>query len=505
MLVAYAVVFCLAFTAAVLSAPAVRLLAVRIGAVDRPDGKRKIHSKPMPRLGGLVITVAVLAAPAVYLLLAPRSGDNGLSLAFSWKLAGFAAGFLTILALGIVDDITGVRPRVKIIFQTAAVIAVFAAGFRAELPFFDRDSLWLSFPITWFWFVACINAMNLVDGMDGLAGGVAFFVGAVIFALAALYSKIAVALVAAAFLGSVVGFLMYNFHPAVMFLGDSGSMLLGYMIATLAVAGSLRSHAMVAMLIPILALGVPIMDTLLAILRRWSRRLPISQADREHIHHKLLSMGLSHREAVIVLYSACLALASGALAVASRNDIMVGITLGTLCIAGVAAVRIIGANELAALFKRLGESLRANREERVAAAEKKAIFWLRQAESLDDVRSAMVSYVDSLNAATAVVHLGGPSSEALFEARGARVGEAGQGSSEAMSVPYSPGREAFLVVRGRGCETVAFSAEFRSVFTAALAGISQQGHEAKAPPGGTEARGTAGRAVNLVDPSGGWR
>jgi len=483
MFVAYAVMFCLAFTAAVLSAPAVRLLAVRIGAVDRPDGKRKMHPKPTPRLGGLVITIAVFAAPVVYTLLAANPDDGTFGLGFSWKLAGFGIGFATILALGIVDDIRGVKPRIKIIFQTVAVIACFAAGFRTELPFVDNESLWLSFPVTWFWFVACINAMNLVDGMDGLAGGVAFFVGAVILALAVFYSKIAVALMAAALLGSVVGFLVYNFHPAVMFLGDSGSMLLGYMIATLAIAGSLRSHAAVALLIPILALGVPIMDTLLAILRRWSRRLPISQADREHIHHKLLAMGFSHREAVVALYSACLVLAAGALTIASRNDVMVGLVLGVVCIAGVAVVRIIGASELAAFLKRLGESLRANPGERVAAAEKNAIFWLRQAGSLDDIQRAMESYVNSLNAGSAAVHLGSPAGEALFEARGARFGEAGQGRSEAMSVPYLEGREAFFVVKGCGCETMVFSSEFRNVLTAALKGMDGQGLRAEAGEG----------------------
>jgi hypothetical protein len=225
----------------------------------------------------------------------------------------------------------------------------------------------------------------------------------VILVLAAVYARISVAVMTAAMLGSVVGFLMYNFHPAVMFLGDSGSMLLGYLIAIVAMAGSLKSHATVALLIPILALGLPIMDTLLAIVRRWSRRLPISQADREHIHHRLLALGFSHREAMVVLYVTCLTLAAAALAVTSSNSIVVGIVLAAICVGGMLSVHFVGAGEILSFFRRLGESVRAGGRERLHTAAKQTAFWLRLSRSPDEIGRALEPYVRALPASGAAV------------------------------------------------------------------------------------------------------
>lgn len=481
MLLAYAVVFCLAFTAAVLCAPVVRLLAVRIGAVDRPDGKRKIHSRPMPRLGGLVIMVAIVGAVALYLCLTPSMVSVVRATASSERIAGFLIGFVIILGLGIWDDIKGVRPRTKILFQTLAVLSCYAVGFRVEMPLIGKGQLvYLALPLTWFWLVACINAMNLVDGMDGLASGVAFFAAAVIFVLAAFYSKLAVALMAAALLGSVVGFLMYNFHPAVMFLGDSGSMLLGYTIAVLAIAGSLKSHATVALLIPILALGLPIMDTLLAILRRWSRRLPISQADREHVHHRLLAMGLSHRQAVVVLYVACITLAAGALAVATRNSLAVGVMLGMLFLVGITVVHTVGVGELAAFFRRLGERLRASGHERRIAAVTKAAFCLRQARTWDDVRGALEPYLESVGAAGAVLARGGAGEEVLVKV-GAEVSRDADGGRHGGEVlVLKSGARMVLWVEGTDCASSALPEELRRALLEALNAVDQQGREPEA-------------------------
>lgn len=405
MITAYAVIFCLAFTATVLLAPVVRLVAVKIGAVDHPDGKRKVHAKVTPRLGGPVIAAAILAAVALHAYMAPETARLLAVGLTSTKIWGFTAGLVIILGLGVWDDIKGVKPRTKLAFQTLAVLACFAAGYRVSVPFVAKGSVldFLSLPLTWFWMVACINAMNLVDGMDGLASGVAFFAGAVIFVLAAVYGRLSVAMISIAMLGSVVGFLMYNFHPAVMFLGDSGSLLLGYLIAILAWTGSLKSHATVALLIPILALGLPIMDTLLAILRRMSRRLPVSQADREHIHHKLLALGFSHREAVLVLYAACLTLAAASLAVASASSLVVGLVLAGICVCAMLAVHLIGAGELFAFFRRLGESLRAHGGEKLDSAAKRTAFWLRLSRSPDEIGRALEHYLAALGASGAKV------------------------------------------------------------------------------------------------------
>ncbi len=403
MITAYAIIFCLAFTATVLLAPVVRFVAVQIGAVDHPDGHRKVHTKVTPRLGGPVLALAMLAAAGMYAWMSPQTGRAFLSDVPLIRVWGFLAGLVIILVLGTWDDIAPVKPRTKLAFQTLAVLVCFATGYRINVPLLPSGPVadLLSLPLTWFWMVACINAMNLVDGMDGLASGVAFFAGAVIFVLAAVFGRLSVAVVSVAMLGSVVGFLMYNFHPAVMFLGDSGSLLLGYMIAILAWTGSLKSHATVALLIPVLALGLPIMDTLLAILRRLSRRLPVSQADREHIHHKLLAIGFSHKEAVIVLYAACLTLAAAALAAASASSLVVGVVLAGLCICAMLAVHMIGAGELFAFFRRLGESIRARGGERLDSAAKRAAFWLALSESPEQVARSLEQYLAVLGASGA--------------------------------------------------------------------------------------------------------
>jgi hypothetical protein len=248
---------------------------------------------------------------------------------------------------------------------------------------------------------------------------------------------------------------------------------------------------MVAMLIPILALGLPIMDTLLAILRRWSRRLPISQADREHVHHKLLAMGFSHREAVIVLYGACLALAAGALAVASQSNLAVGLVLGILGLAGVAAVRIIGAGEIVGMLRRVGESLRASRVEREAAAGKTAAFLLRQSAGLDDVREALATYVNSLHASQATVYAGSAAGSVLLEVKGSLCAGAGEESSREEALPLPSGGKAVLVIRGRKCEEFKFPEDLKAALTSALAAMENR--EGAGEAGG--ARAIEGLAV----------
>jgi len=448
MITAYAVIFCLAFTASVLLAPIVRLVAARIGAVDHPDGVRKVHVRPTPRLGGPLIVLAMLAALAAHAWMAPGNA-RFLSMGFerTGMVYGFIAGLLIILALGIWDDIKGVKPRTKLAVQTLAVLVCFAAGYRVNVPFLPRGPVTdiLSLPVTWFWMVACINAMNLVDGMDGLASGVAFFAGAVIFVLAALFGRLSVAMISVAMIGSVVGFLMYNFHPAVMFLGDSGSLLLGYMIAILAWTGSLKSHATVALLIPVLALGLPIMDTLLAILRRISRRLPVSRADREHIHHKLLAMGFTHREAVVVLYAACLTLAAAALATASASSLVVGLVLGGICVCVMLAVHLVGASEIFAFFRRLGEKMRAHGGERLDSAARGTAFRLKLSRSPDDVGLALEHYLAALGASGARILRPGARPETIVEVTWRPNGAAGR-IEEGFTLPS--GTRLLLVVEG---------------------------------------------------------
>jgi len=189
---------------------------------------------------------------------------------------------------------------------------------------------WLSLPLTVFWLVGLSNAFNLIDGIDGLASGVAFFATSALLAVALFFGNILPSLFTAALAGATLGFLRYNFNPARIFMGDSGSLFLGFTIAAISIHGSAKAHAAVAILIPIVALGFPIMDTLLAIARRVYRGLPIPTADREHIHHKLIKYGFSHRRAALVLYGFCLVLSFLSVLLTISSSVLVGAILAFL-------------------------------------------------------------------------------------------------------------------------------------------------------------------------------
>jgi UDP-GlcNAc:undecaprenyl-phosphate GlcNAc-1-phosphate transferase len=239
-----------------------------------------------------------------------------------------------ILALGIYDDIKGANAGKKLTVQTIAALILFFFGFEIQTisnPFGSPIHLgWLSLPATVFWLVGLSNAFNLIDGIDGLASGVAFFATSALLAVALFLGNILPSLFTAALAGATLGFLRYNFNPAKIFMGDSGSLFLGFTIAAISIHGSAKAHAAVAILIPIVALGLPIMDTLLAIGRRVYRGLPIPTADREHIHHKLIKYGFSHRRAALILYSFCVVLSSLAILLSISSSVLVGAILAFL-------------------------------------------------------------------------------------------------------------------------------------------------------------------------------
>lgn len=278
--------------AAVLTPP-VRRLALRIGAVDRPDS-RKVHSRVMPRLGGLAIFLAFVIS--VLLLMRPLSAAS----------KGLLAGATVIVAVGILDDLFSLSPLVKLAGQIGAAIVAVLFGIRIEFLTNPFDSYIptgiISVPLTIFWIVGVTNAVNLIDGLDGLAAGVSVLASLTLSLVAASAGRSEVAALALALAGSGVGFLFYNFHPARIFMGDTGSMFLGFTLATLSVAGYLKGAAFLSLVIPVFILAIPILDTLFAIVRRFLNRQPIFKPDKEHLHHKLLSLGLSHRQAVLLIY-----------------------------------------------------------------------------------------------------------------------------------------------------------------------------------------------------------
>lgn len=341
----------------------VRHLAGKAGAVDNPDGGRKVHGRPVPTLGGTGVWLACFI-PVLLVLLFPsrlRIGKNLLlDPAFTRVLLGLFAGGTVALALGLWDDISDLRPLRKLLLQVLAATAAYVGGARIEAIHFARLGLHfdlglLSYPLSLFWFLGCMNAINLVDGLDGLASGLSLFVLLSMAVTGALFGNPEIAFLAACVAGASFGFLFHNFHPAKIFLGDSGSMFLGFSIAALSLSCStLGPSTGVALLVPITALGLPIMDTLLAITRRWVRRMPLSSADKEHLHHTLMRMGLSHRNTVLFMWGVCLVFAAAALMLAiSQHGETVVLILGSMIIVSLAFARIFGGVNLRHILLRV--------------------------------------------------------------------------------------------------------------------------------------------------------
>jgi len=396
----YIIVFCLALALSVLLTLTVRWAANRWNIVALADGYRKKHSGRVPLLGGVAIYLAFLTPFGVFLLY--QNAVSRLFFLHFTDMLALGAGATIILVLGICDDIKGLRARWKLLFQTVAALIMFFAGYRisgVSNPFGAPIQLGLlCLPITLFWFLGASNAFNLIDGLDGLAAGVAFFATATVFTISVFFGNVLCALLTASLAGALLGFLLYNFPPASIFLGDSGSMLLGFLVAAIALRGSQKSHMVVALLIPIIALGLPIVDTTLAILRRWSRKLPLSTADRQHIHHKLLAMGLTHRQSVLALYLACFFFAVMAfLTIAARNEVaaVILIAFGAVLFVG---VKVLGGPELSGVRKRLlnefGERRRRNRE-RVAVSV--SLAKMQDAKTVSDIWDILLGAVRELD------------------------------------------------------------------------------------------------------------
>lgn len=310
--------FLLAAAVTYFATPVVRLFASRIKAVDIPND-RKVHVLPVPRLGGLAIFIGFIAALGTFLLTAPKSG---IMVNFKMLWAIVAASTI-LLAVGLVDDIRGVSATKKLIWQVLATLIVIFAGVEISFVSSPFNGIWpmglLAIPLTVLWVVGITNAMNLIDGLDGLAAGVTAISCATLFFVALRTHQLGAAFLLLALGGAVLGFLRYNFYPAKIFLGDSGSMLLGFVLATSAILGVFKTTLVVALIVPVLILGVPIFDTLFAIARRLKDKKHPFEADNKHIHHMLLRAGFNKREAVLAIYIACFILSFIALFMALQK------------------------------------------------------------------------------------------------------------------------------------------------------------------------------------------
>jgi UDP-GlcNAc:undecaprenyl-phosphate GlcNAc-1-phosphate transferase len=381
----YLMIFAVAMAGCVLATPLVTFVATLVGAIDRPDQFRRIHKAAVPRLGGLALALGVAAGTILTQLHEPLRqravGEMGIHQHWSLLVAA-----LVILCIGFIDDIRSLGPRVKLAGQALAVLTLYLGGIRIEMIDVLGLNLDLGFPsaqfhmlgypvvlalpslvVTMLWFLGCMNVWNLIDGMDGLASGVGLLVSGTLTLVAIHNENFEVAVLAVALAGSLAGFLLYNWHPACIFLGDSGSLLIGLLIGVIGVEGSMEGPSAISILFPILAMGLPISDTAMAIFRRWVRNLPLSAADRRHVHHLLIGLGLNQRQAALLLYSFSGFLCGAVmLGVALRNEyltLIMGIS-GCLVFLLVVTSR---RDELANLRDDLQDRLTRGRQERQAA------------------------------------------------------------------------------------------------------------------------------------------
>ena len=362
----YLVLFVLASAFSFLLTPLVRFISGRLGAIDIP-GDRKVHDRPIPRLGGFSIFVAF----NLVLVVSSRFDffyfpvDFLKEINFGWLFIASAV----VLGLGAVDDFRRMPVSIKFFFQIIAGLIVALTGYRIEaigLPFLTIHLGALAIPATVFWVVAITNAINLLDGLDGLAAGTSLIVCLAIFGISLLNQNVGISLMSVILAGSILGFLKYNFHPASIFLGDSGAYFLGFVLSVFSLQGGLKETTTVAILIPIVALGLPIIDTLLAMFRRLLKSLHIMEvdqeknqvkffyldgwsmfkADRQHIHHRLLQIGFTQKKAVMILYGVSLILGGLALSSVYFKNINYALLLTAIVVASYIGMRKLGYSEV---------------------------------------------------------------------------------------------------------------------------------------------------------------
>lgn len=304
----YALTFIIALIIAVLFTPLSMKLGHRWGAIAYPGG-RHVHKHPIPRLGGIAIYAAFWIA-----VLFTRNWDT--------QIWGLFVGSTLIMIVGVWDDIRELRPIIKLGWQIAAAVVLIFFGFSMnqlslpivgiELNFRNLGLGWLGLLLAVFWIVGLVNTVNISDGLDGLAAGICFEAALLLFWSATRINQVSGAHLTLALAGAALGFLFFNFHPARVFMGDSGSMFLGYIIGGISIMGLLKTATILGLVFPLLVLGMPLTDLTFAIIRRKLRGHSIAEADRGHLHHRLLDAGLSQRQAVILLYgmSACFGIAA---------------------------------------------------------------------------------------------------------------------------------------------------------------------------------------------------
>lgn len=324
-----------------LASPIVKTFAYKVGAVDVPKDNRRMHHVPIPRLGGLAIFLGFI----VSILLFADMTD---------QFRSILLGAVIIVVLGVVDDITPLPAKFKFVVQIVAALIPAMNGVLihvlsnpnlfSENPYWDMGPL--SIPVTVLWIVAITNAVNLIDGLDGLAIGVSAISATTVLVISLLVSEVQVAVVMAALVGACVGFMPYNINPAKMFMGDTGATFLGYILACMSVEGLFKSWAIISFAVPFLILGLPIFDTAFAFIRRIAHGQSPMQADRSHIHHRLIDMGLNQKQAVATLYVISAILGLSAVVLTTSGELRAMMFFVSLCVVAVVAARVVFPKEV---------------------------------------------------------------------------------------------------------------------------------------------------------------
>ena len=322
-----------AFLVAFLMTPPVKRFAEHVGAIDVPKDGRRVHDHPIPRMGGLAIFMGFVLSVLLFVNM-------------STPVMGMLLGAVIIAVMGAVDDIISLKPLVKLAGQIVAAVVAIRCGIVFDTisnpNVFSQDAFiqvgWLSVPLTLLWIVGCTNAVNLIDGLDGLAVGVSAISSLTMFVASLYVADPFVSILLAALVGACLGFMPYNLNPAKIFAGDTGALLLGYVLSTMSVIGMFKTYAIISFLLPFLVLALPLFDTIFAILRRICHGQNPMQADRGHVHHRLIDMGLSQKQAVAILYciSTVFGLAAVVLATNGRVKALV-VALAFMFIISIAA------------------------------------------------------------------------------------------------------------------------------------------------------------------------
>ena len=345
-LVAYVLIAMLvSMVVSFLMTPVVRSFAYKVGAIDVPKDARRMHKVPVPRLGGLAIFSGFMISALLFVPMTP-------------EMKSVLLGAVVIVVLGVIDDSMDLPALLKFVVQILAALIPTLHGVTVRVfsnPNIFSDDLYLSLgslsvPLTVLWIVAVTNSVNLIDGLDGLANGVSTISATTMLVIALLLGETDVSLTLAALVGACIGFMPYNLNPAKMFMGDTGATFLGYILATMSIQGLFKYYAVISFVVPFLILGLPIFDTSFAFFRRIAHGQSPMQADRGHIHHRLIDMGLNQKQAVATLYVISAILGLSAVVLTTGGEQRAILLFAALCIAASIAARLVFADEIRAEF-----------------------------------------------------------------------------------------------------------------------------------------------------------